>query len=94
MRGLVLNFDNDRLPEDHPLRTREEERSQLPAFHLEDGYPIFEVWFWHDDLERWFVMSREVNARLASTGVIYFFGVPQLKAWIAHLYAERKRASG
>jgi hypothetical protein len=89
-QGLILNYHDDRLPPDSPWRTRHEVRHQPPVFVLEDdGYPVYEVWYWHDELSRWFVMSRVYNARLAAMGVIFFFGIEQLKAWIAHLYAEK-----
>ena len=89
MIGLILNIEDDRLAPDSPIRTREEDRHQIPVFVLEDGYPVFEVWFWHADLARWFIMTRVYSEALAGAGAVLFFGVEQLKAWIAHLYAER-----
>lgn len=69
-----------------------EVRHQTPVFVLEpEGCPVYEVWYWHDELRRWFVMSRVYNAQLAATGVVFFYGMNQLKAWIAHLYAEKAR---
>jgi len=89
MVGLILNVEDDRLAPDSPMRTREEDRQQPPVFLLEDGYPVFEVWYWHADLGRWFVMTRTYRPELVEHGAVLFFGIEQLKAWIAYLYAER-----
>lgn len=93
MDGLILNWNDDRLPPDSPWRTRYESRRQPPVFELDDGFPVYEVWFWHDELRRWFVMSRVYDAQLAAAGVVIFFGVDQLKAWIAYLSEEQARQS-
>lgn len=51
-KGLVINVAN-------PEGDREVERSQEPCVVLDDGTPVFEVWYWHCDLKRWFVMTNE-----------------------------------
>jgi len=92
MRGMILNVHDERLPQGSVWRTREEDRHQEPVFRLEDGYPVFEVWYWFDELGRWFVMSRTYDARLAGAGVVYYFGVEQLKAWIFYLTEQQRSA--
>lgn len=52
--------------------TQEVEREQAPVFTFVDGEPCFEVWFWHRDLKRWFVMSRYHDPMLMSHGVVFF----------------------
>lgn len=37
-----------------------------------DGYPVFEVWFWHHLLGRWFCMTNEPNPQLIAQGVVCF----------------------
>lgn len=51
--------------------TRQEEREQPPVIWL-DGDPVFEVWFWHSRLRRWFVLSKSYNTHLQLNGVIFF----------------------
>lgn len=86
MEGLILNYHDDRLPPGSPWRTRLETRRQPPVFELApDSFPVYEVWFWHDELNRWFCMSRCYDADLARAGVVFFYGMEQLKAWIAYL---------
>ena len=40
--------------------------------HLEDGDPVFEVWFWHQGLQRWFVMATQADPLRVTAGVVYF----------------------
>jgi hypothetical protein len=63
-RGWILNLSRDD-------QTREEERYQRALFDL-DGEPVFEVWLWYSDLERWFVLSWERDPKLEAQGVIYY----------------------
>lgn len=77
MEGLILNVHDDLLPADSPWRTRWEERRQ-PAVFCIDGVPVYEVWFWHTELRRWFCMSKSYNRQLAYQGVIYFDTKEQL----------------
>lgn len=91
-RGLILNVWDDQLPPDSPYRTREEDRDQPSVYDLADGSPVFEVWIWHGRLSRWFCMSRQVDPRLAAAGVVYFYGIDQLKAWIAYLDRDQPTA--
>lgn len=93
MEGLVLNVHDDRLPDGSPWRTRFEVRHQPPAFVLDDGFPVYEVWFWHEELRRWFVMSRVYDARLAAAGVVFFYGIEQLKAWISYLTGQARASA-
>lgn len=65
MRGLVIN---PHCP-DWPMDV---ERNQLPIFYLSTGEPVFEVWFWHATLKRWFVMSTTRDLNMESQGVVYF----------------------
>lgn len=51
---------------------RTEVRNQEPVFFFSDGQPCFEVWFWHVDLYRWFVMSYRRDPRLEAQNVVYF----------------------
>jgi hypothetical protein len=48
------------------------ERDQLPVFFFDDGQPCFEVWFYHQRLQRRFVMSMVANPTLEAAGVVYF----------------------
>jgi hypothetical protein len=48
MRGWILNIAR-------PHLDQEIESAQTPVFMLDDGVPVFEVWFLHR--ERWYVMS-------------------------------------
>jgi hypothetical protein len=52
--------------------TREEIRQQPPVFYTEQGEPVYEVWFWHSLLRRWFVMSTVRNEEMEAQGVVYF----------------------
>jgi hypothetical protein len=75
--GLIVNVHDDLLPADSPWRTREESRFQPPLFHVDD-LPVYEVWFWHSELRRWFCMSKSYNVYLARSGVVYFDTKAQL----------------
>lgn len=70
------------LPPGSAWRTREEARLQIPVFWLDDGHPVYEVWFWHATVRRWFCMSHAGPA--IHQGVGYFRTVAQLKAQIAY----------
>ena len=65
MRGLIINVSDS-------TYDQWVERDQPPAFTLEDGTPIFEVWFYHWKLKRWFVMAYIFDQRLIDQGVVYF----------------------
>ena len=45
-------------------------RQQPPLFYLADGDAVFEVWFWHALLQRWFVMS--LGPAMDQSGVVHF----------------------
>lgn len=83
MKGLILNVDDESLPAGSPWRTREECRRQPAMFTLDDGYPVFEVWFFRFD--RWWCMSKSYDVGLVRRGVIYFDSIGQLKARIAQV---------
>ncbi len=63
--GWVINLDRSE-------ETRQEVRAQPPVFFLDDGEPVYEVWFWHPLLKRWFVMSLAPVLALEAQGVVYF----------------------
>ena len=65
MKGWIINLWD-------AAQCREELRHHAPVFYFDDGVPCFEVWFWHADLYRWFVMSYERNAALEAQGVVFF----------------------
>jgi hypothetical protein len=65
MNGWIINLWDS-------ADCREETRQQPPIFYFTDGAPCFEVWFWHCDLYRWFVMSYQADPRLEAQGVVYF----------------------
>ena len=68
MRGWIINLHSE-----DPSATREEDHDQEPVIYLpETGEPVFEVWFWHSTIERWFVMSMNVDAEMMRQGVVYF----------------------
>lgn len=97
MRGMIINLWDGELPQDSPWRTREEWRENHPVlFEVPDHegvkFPVFEVWFWHSEFRRWFVMSRLTDPRLAAEGVIYFCEMGQLAAWMRYLQTEQPRA--
>lgn len=66
--GLILNTSS----KDHDQWVTRDVGAYPPAFRLDDGTPIFEVWFWHDTLRRWFVMSNYSDPRMTAQGVVYF----------------------
>jgi hypothetical protein len=37
-----------------------------------DGTPVFEAWFWHRLLRRWFCMSTVHHPALIQQGVVFF----------------------
>ena len=74
MLGLILNVHA-------PEQSREEQREQPAVFVLEDGFPVFEVWFWHAN--RWWCMSKSYNLNLARQGVVYFDSAEELKRALA-----------
>jgi hypothetical protein len=82
MNGWIINLWDS-------AQCREEVRHGFtPVFHFEDGKPCFEVWFWHCDLYRWFVMSYHRDPRLEEQGVVYFHpdeSPGQLRARFARL---------
>jgi hypothetical protein len=83
MKGLVLNVFDDRLPHDSPWRTHEVMRpNHPPLFVLDDGYPVFEVWFWHEQLRAWFCFSRVVDPAIAAAGVRYFDSILSLRGML------------
>lgn len=51
---------------------RRDSRAYPPAFRLDDGTAVYEVWFWHSILRRWFVMSHYSDAAMIKQGVVYF----------------------
>lgn len=51
--------------------TRQEWRDQRALFHIELD-PVWEVWFWHATLRRWFCMSHVVDTGMQAQGVVYF----------------------
>jgi len=66
VEGWIINLWDD-------SQTREVTREQPPVIYLPDGgEPVFEVWFWHAQVFRWFVMSRSFNVNYQRGGVIYF----------------------
>lgn len=67
-RGLVVNVAD---PQHDRWVTRDVMR-EPPVYRLKDGTPVFEVWFWHDRLRRWFVMSNVANQQMQQQGVVYF----------------------
>ena len=78
MWGLILNASD-------PERTKDDLRYQNPVFVLDDGYPVFEVWFYHWELQRWFVMSHVTDPALAAAGVVFFATLDQLRQQIRQL---------
>jgi hypothetical protein len=74
MNGWIVNLWDPWLS---APQTRQEMRMQPPLFYLDED-PVFEVWFWHSELNRWFVMSASYNATLQSQGVVYFCTIDDL----------------
>lgn len=66
VRGMIVNTADEQ-------RDCWEDRDQVPCFYLDDGTPIFEVWFWHRGLRRWFCMSTVPNDDMIAQGVVYFW---------------------
>lgn len=65
-RGWIVNVSRDD-------GTREVERDHEPVLRLDDGSPVFEVWFWHAFLRCYFCMTRGPHdPRSVARGVIYF----------------------
>lgn len=64
-RGWIVNLSRDD-------GTREVEREHEPVCTTDDGEPVFEVWFWHAQARRYFVLSRGPHdVRALASGVIY-----------------------
>jgi hypothetical protein len=66
MEGLIVNTSN-------AAHNRWEDRDQQPCFYLDDGTPVFEVWYWHKMLKRWFCMCPVYNQTLIDQGVVFFY---------------------
>jgi hypothetical protein len=64
MLGWILNATT---PEESLLLDRVD---QQPLYYSE-GVPVFEVWFWHRELRKWFVMIAD-PIRLAKQDAIGF----------------------
>jgi hypothetical protein len=61
-------------------RTYETVRMQPPVIYLpQSNDPVAEIWFWHVEVERWFVMSRSFNLNAQRAGVVYFD--PTVAGW-------------
>jgi hypothetical protein len=86
MKGWIINLYS-------LAETREVERFQAPVFFTAQGEAVFEVWFWHALLERWFVMSTESDAELEQQGAVFFHPreVPERLAERVH---EMERSLG
>jgi len=69
MLGWIIGLWDEYLP---ASLTRQVERKQPPLFFLRGTEPVFEVWFWHIELGRWFVMSKTFDIALKAQGVVYF----------------------
>jgi len=83
VEGLILNVHDDALPVGSEWRTRRAVRSQRPLYTLEDGTPVWEVWFFVRS--RWWCYSHAYDAALARAGVIYFDSLAQLRAQLGVL---------
>lgn len=88
--GLIVNMEELDLPEDSPVRTRDEERDQEPVFVLGDGYPVWEVWLAR--MGRWWCYSHAPNPELEAQGAIYFSNIEELKAKVAWLQQQTSAA--
>lgn len=69
MLGWVINVADQR-------RSVLVERQQTPCFYVQDGaeeVPVWEVWFWHRGISKWFVMSTVVDFNMVKAGVSYFW---------------------
>lgn len=67
-QGWIFNTSNDA----HDRLVARDVTRYPPAFRLDDGTPVFEVWFWHARVGRWFVMSNYSEPQMIEQGVIYF----------------------
>lgn len=65
-RGLLVNVVDAK-------HDRYVDRDQVPCFYVDDGTPVFEVWFWHCILKRWFCMSTVSDPKKIAQGVVYFW---------------------
>ncbi len=87
MFGWVINTE-DR--EQNALVNRE----QQPCFYITNEHgneePIFEVWFWHRLMRRWFCMSTAQDPVMIKHGVVYFWpgDIAGLKRSIVSLGGE------
>jgi hypothetical protein len=56
-----------------PQYDRWVDREQAPCFYTDDGTAVFEVWFWHCLLQRWFCMSTVWPPEQVAAGVVFFW---------------------
>jgi hypothetical protein len=87
MQGWIFNLD---LRE--PAYNRIEERDQQPIFYNAETEAVFEVWFFHRPLQRWFVMSAEANPQLEAQGVVFFHPSEVPEQLRARVHALEKQA--
>ena len=70
MEGLILNATD-------PQYNRWVDRQQTPCFYAPDNtgaeWPVFEVWFWHSKVKRWFCMATVQDQDQIRHGVVYFW---------------------
>ena len=85
-QGWIFNTSD----EAHDRLVERDTSRYPPAFRLDDGTPIFEVWFWHGRIGRWFVMSNYSDPQLVNQGVIYF--QPGNAKIVARWYEEERAA--
>ncbi len=78
-RGLVINLHDAN-------EMREEDRIQEPVLHLPDGSPVFEVWYWHEPMHRWFVLTKNhEDARWAQANCVAYSSPEMLRSKLATL---------
>lgn len=63
-QGWIVNLSTD--------ECRETMRAGPAAVTLDDGSLVFEVWYWHQELRRWFVMAPAPDPNMRAQGVIYY----------------------
>ena len=71
MFGWILNVQD-------PSHDQLVERDQLPCFYVKEprhgtDIPVFEVWFWHREVKRWFCMATKQDPLMVQHGVVYFW---------------------
>lgn len=64
MRGLIVNLSTQKV--------EAVDRDGPAAVTLDGGVPVFEVWNWHQELRRWFVMAATPDPNLQAQGVVYY----------------------